>query len=331
MLQAGAVGTLAQLIAVAYALGTWSEPRRGVILAASGSAVAVSLLVLVSARRLVAGSRWRRPLIFGMTFLNVAAVGAAALAAGGGSSPPALGFIVPVVFISISMPPRLMVPSTAFVIATYVAVAALGGPMAPGFAAVYVGGMITIAAACAVQARTVARQRAELRRLSRTDPLTGLVNRRGFEERLAAEIAHADRSAFPLALLVLDLDRFKEINDTEGHAVGDELLRWVAKIARATVREHDVVGRLGGDEFAVVLPETSKRQAQAVARRLAGRLAGRAPASIGVAVWPADGPSAEDLHRCADRRLYAEKAERVRSGQALSDRPPPRPARQESA
>jgi diguanylate cyclase (GGDEF)-like protein len=153
------------------------------------------------------------------------------------------------------------------------------------------------------------------------DPLTGLPNRALFSSRLSEHIASAGPDA-PLAVLFCDLDRFKEVNDTFGHAVGDELLRQVADRLRAAVRPEDTVSRLSGDEFALVLPDVADR---ADADRLAGRVACcfdqpfrlgdqqvTVRASVGVAVHtaPTTDDGGEELLRTADEAMYRVKERR---------------------
>jgi diguanylate cyclase (GGDEF)-like protein len=108
----------------------------------------------------------------------------------------------------------------------------------------------------------------EARRLARVDSLTGLGNRRAFDEALEAEIARARRTARPLSVIVADVDGFKEINDRYGHLNGDQCLRQVAGAIKATVRIPDACFRWGGDEFAVLLAETERGEAELVGRRL---------------------------------------------------------------
>ncbi len=148
--------------------------------------------------------------------------------------------------------------------------------------------------------------------LSHSDPLTGVFNRRRFDEALAAQLAQARRYGRGGALLIADLDRFKQINDEFGHPAGDEALRLVARVLAENLRETDVVGRdegglvarLGGDEFALLLPETDAAGAEAVGERLVAALAAeplriggrelRLGISIGVAGFGAgEFPSAE--------------------------------------
>jgi len=149
------------------------------------------------------------------------------------------------------------------------------------------------------------------------DQLTGLPNRRLFGNRLREEIAKAGRGAYSLAVLFIDLDRFKEVNDTLGHDAGDELLVEAAQRIRSCVRESDTVARLGGDEFVVILPKVDEsipqdRVAQCIVDTLVrpfrlGLHQAYVSASIGIACYPKDADSAEVLIGCADQAMYAAK------------------------
>jgi diguanylate cyclase (GGDEF)-like protein len=157
----------------------------------------------------------------------------------------------------------------------------------------------------------------ELRRLAETDALTGLFNRRHFDKRLAAEISRAQRSRDEVSLLVLDVDRFKEINDRQGHAVGDLALQAVARGILASLRGYDLAARIGGDEFAAILPETSTESARMVAQRISETVMQSEPAgggdgprvsvSIGVATYPAPARLDAELVEMADRAMYLAK------------------------
>jgi diguanylate cyclase (GGDEF)-like protein len=159
------------------------------------------------------------------------------------------------------------------------------------------------------------------RRMALADPLTGLVNRRGFDAALRAatagrgEIGVGRRAADDqagFALVLLDLDDFKDVNDTHGHPAGDQLLRTVAAHAAAAVRPTDTLARIGGDEFAVVAPGAGTDGAQRLALALEDAVAAAgASATVSYAVHPQDGEEGDDLLRVADRRLYAGKADRV--------------------
>jgi diguanylate cyclase (GGDEF)-like protein len=144
----------------------------------------------------------------------------------------------------------------------------------------------------------------ELQIQATTDALTGLPNRRHVIEALEKEIHRADRSERPLALALLDLDRFKQINDTHGHPSGDAVLRSIADVLRRVCRNGDIVGRFGGEEFAVLMPETSPEQAELVCERIRTAIA-RRTVSTGVAVWTNE-PSPKFVAR-ADIALYQAK------------------------
>lgn len=158
-----------------------------------------------------------------------------------------------------------------------------------------------------------AAQRTQLRAQATTDPLTGLANHRTFHERLRTEAARSLRSGTPLALVLLDIDRFKLVNDIYGHQSGDEVLRTVAGLLAEDARGTDLAARLGGEEFALLLADTDEDGALAVAERLRRLIAaarvpgpGRVTASFGIAALPPDG-DADELVRAADRALYAAK------------------------
>jgi diguanylate cyclase (GGDEF)-like protein len=153
-----------------------------------------------------------------------------------------------------------------------------------------------------------------LEEAARTDPLTGLPNRRAFDERLGGEIARIERSRGAVSLLVLDLDHFKELNDTAGHLSGDDALRVVAGVLRAGIRAGDWPARIGGDEFAVVLPGAGEAEATMIAERLragiAAAFAGATvplAASVGGAARSGAEIDGEELHGEADRALYEAK------------------------
>jgi diguanylate cyclase (GGDEF)-like protein len=173
-----------------------------------------------------------------------------------------------------------------------------------------VASLMTLAAAAVVSRR----RRAErwLRGLTTRDPLTGLGNYRLLVEVLEREITRWGRTGRPFALMLLDLDGLKGINDRHGHLVGSQALCRVAEALRATCRTLDTAARFGGDEFAVALPEADEVAAEGLAARVKAALAQRAAApaltvSIGVAIYPRDGSTIASLFEAADRRLYAAK------------------------
>ncbi len=157
-----------------------------------------------------------------------------------------------------------------------------------------------------------------LQRVSLTDPLTGLPNRRHFDQRLREELARVDRFNLPLALMILDLDGLKEINDTGGHEAGDQALRAVARTFQRTCRNTDLAARIGGDEFIVLAPNITESDAETLANRIrkslieeASRLSKALPAltlSIGVADTRCiEELSPDRLYAAADQALYRAK------------------------
>ena len=146
----------------------------------------------------------------------------------------------------------------------------------------------------------------KVQRQAATDPLTGLANRAAFDAALAYTRATVARTDEPLSLIALDLDDFKSVNDTHGHAAGDAVLVGAAEAWSAQLRERDVLARTGGDEFIAILPGADADEAARVATRLVAALSGSVACSAGIATW--DGSQDLDqLLRTADRALYAAK------------------------
>jgi diguanylate cyclase (GGDEF)-like protein/putative nucleotidyltransferase with HDIG domain len=178
------------------------------------------------------------------------------------------------------------------------------------------GVVVVIALMVGVLRERVDRLIARLADAARTDALTGLLNRRGFQELMEVETERALRSSRPLAILVGDLDHFKHLNDRFGHAAGDVALKRFAEIALSASRRIDAVARIGGEEFALLLPDTEQHAAYLLAERLR-RAAKERPAggdselptvSFGVASFPTHAADAEALMHAADQALYAAKA-----------------------
>jgi diguanylate cyclase (GGDEF)-like protein len=177
----------------------------------------------------------------------------------------------------------------------------------------------------------------DARKLADHDQLTGFFNHRYLHERLGEEVVRAQRTKRPLAVLMLDLDDFKLVNDTFGHLFGDRVLVHVAGRIRETMRYSDVPARYGGDEFAIILPETDAPAARRAAERILGALRdapfqaeGRLPvpvqASIGVAVHPHDGRTGTELIAAADRALYDSKGHGGGTVSERTDADPETPA-----
>ncbi len=158
-----------------------------------------------------------------------------------------------------------------------------------------------------------------MERLSTTDPLTGLHNRRSFEQILQNEIARSKRFQMPFSLAMIDVDHFKNYNDVVGHQAGDTLLRELARVMRSTVRSTDYVARYGGEEFAIILPGVESQNALVLCERLRKKIeehnfehrhvqdGGKVTASFGAAYFPADAADANTLIAKADIALYTSK------------------------
>lgn len=178
-----------------------------------------------------------------------------------------------------------------------------------GNAAAYVA----VVAVAMAGLQTLRRSQAALAHLVTQDALTNVLNARAFADRLGQELDRNRRYPRPLALMYMDLDNFKVINDTHGHQTGDAVLRLVADAMRTSVRAADVVGRLGGDEFAVLMPETDAPLADAAAKRLVAGLRNvfkgtpNVTASIGLVSCIATDASTDDLIRRADQAMYDAK------------------------
>jgi diguanylate cyclase (GGDEF)-like protein/putative nucleotidyltransferase with HDIG domain len=148
-----------------------------------------------------------------------------------------------------------------------------------------------------------------------TDPLTGLPNRRGLEDRIATEVERAVRHDRALSVVVGDIDHFKRVNDTHGHSTGDAVLMRIGEILDARKRRLDSIARTGGEEFTMILPDTDEHEAYVVAERLRNEVQerfadGQAPLTIsfGIAAFPSHGRAGEALVEAADQALYSAKA-----------------------
>ncbi|MDF1608444.1 GGDEF domain-containing protein [Hoeflea sp. YIM 152468] len=149
-----------------------------------------------------------------------------------------------------------------------------------------------------------------------TDGLTGVYNRRYFDDALTEYISAFSSIGKPIGMVILDLDHFKTVNDTHGHDIGDEVLRRVAECLRMFIRYHDVVARLGGEEFAILSPNISESQLFNLSDRIRqavseiavrnGNVTLKVTVSAGLAIWDGE-ESGEDLYRRADKQLYQAK------------------------
>jgi diguanylate cyclase (GGDEF)-like protein len=302
-----------------YVATTWHERSRTYIaLVFAMGALGGFLISRLPHERIVRG-RFREPFFLAWSLLDLALIAAATLADRGTSSPVALIFIIPVIFAAMTYPLASVATVAGTTVGIYLTLALLDGHAGWGQQGLFAVVLMCAGAMSAWQARHHDQQRDALSAISRTDPLTGCLNRRGFEERAIAEIEAASRHSREGAVLVFDLDGFKDVNDRLGHAAGDELLCWVVQTLSRVTRATDAVGRLGGDEFAVLFAEIDPATAVLSAARLSEALAERTPCSMGLATFPLDGLELETLMRLADMRLYASRGGRSGRGFSAAD------------
>jgi diguanylate cyclase (GGDEF)-like protein len=293
---------------------TWGRPGRAAMLGLIVLGGLSGLLIAVLPTERIVAGRWREPFFLAWSAADVAFIATIATLDAGAASPVSFAMFLTLIFAALSYPLASVAAVCGMNLVAFILVFCVRddvGPVTPGLSHLWMF-VLTLACAgamCGWQTRLQGRLRHELTRLSRADPLTGALNRRGFAERVDAEIARGGVAS----LVLLDLDAFKEINDSQGHAAGDELLTWVVSALHGLVRPEDAVGRLGGDEFAVLLPGTDAEAAAEIAARVRAALGERVQACAGAASIPDDGSDAESLYREADAALYDAKRERALS------------------
>ncbi|TMK24774.1 MAG: diguanylate cyclase [Actinobacteria bacterium] len=290
-----------------YAALTWDRPHRGVLVAAFGAGILGGLVAAQLPRERIVRSGFREAFFLGWSLLDLALIVLATWADGGTRSPLALIIFSPVVFAAMSYPLASVLAVGGLSVASYLTLAITVGGGGWAYEGLFAVMLACTGAMSAWQARNHDHQHGALMEVSRADPLTGCLNRRGFEERAMAEIGAATRRAGQGAVVVLDIDHFKPVNDRFGHAAGDELLRWVVETVKEVVRPNDAIGRIGGDEFAVLFADIDPADAVEGVGRMTAALSERAPCSLGLATFPMDGVELEDLMRLADVRLYASR------------------------
>jgi diguanylate cyclase (GGDEF)-like protein len=286
-------------------------------------AVAMSLAALALGGTAIAFQRRLAPV--GVYALSALAVGCISVFALYGhremtadSILPAIGFYLwLVLFAGYFFPQRAVAPAIATTAAAATFVVFAGGlDISLGTWFVMLSAFCLAGFVVSFLRQRVTRLLSILARAARLDPLTGVLNRGGFEERFTQEIERARRNDDLVTLLVADIDRFKLINDRFGHAVGDDVLERVARALREATRAVDVVARLGGEEFGVLLPQASREEGVEIAERIRRDVARMVPhddgpiavtVSVGVATFPDDGTCRDSLFRLADAAVYAAK------------------------
>lgn len=235
--------------------------------------------------------------------------------------PPALNeffYVWPAFFIGYFFKPRGMAALLALMIAAYTAVLVAIDPRDTEFGVLFARWIVTVtvitlsALALHQLRRAIDRLRRRLEEAARTDSLTMLLNRRGFDERFDLEVERSKRTGDPFALVVGDLDDFKQLNDREGHPAGDEALAVVGQTLSMGSRAVDTVARIGGEEFGLLLPAAGAVGAVEAAERLGGDVSRACneqslTISFGVAQYPRDGDTRLALVDAADRALYEAK------------------------
>ncbi len=299
------------LIVASYiALARWDVlemSNRALLLSAS---ILCAYQLFFTWDRLAAGTRpWPRQLTH---YLDVMMVSLALIALHDIESPIWALYFTCIVAVAHLATPRQMIAYVAFTAANEAgaafAIAALGHDVP----AMYTLVVVVVIAFMGVDALilTAAEQRVRdvIAKVAVTDSLTGLPNRRSFQEIYPRSVEEAVSAGRPLTLMLVDVDHFKRINDTRGHPAGDDKLRELAQAFGDVTRRSDIVARYGGDEFIVVAPDTARGDAMALAERLRAA-AGNCgiSVSVGVALFPGDALRQEALVEAADRALYRAK------------------------
>jgi diguanylate cyclase (GGDEF)-like protein len=291
-------------------------PHRGALSLIAALSVAIGLLSFL-ALRAISRQSWRAGFSLGWSLASGWALAGCAHLDGGIDSPLLYLILFPVIYAAVAYRPVAVVVCGLSALLQVAAITAVDPRIAlpRGFLfmiAAIIGGMSVLAVAASVYRAQLQRSEAlllsELAVLADTDGLTGCLNHRAFHQRLGTEIERAVRHQLPLSLIIVDIDDFKSVNDTYGHAAGDQALVAVTGALRNELRSIDVVGRVGGDEFGVILADTTLDGAETHARRISRALARlhdpKVALSIGMAGLDASEPTSVQLLRDADRALY---------------------------
>jgi diguanylate cyclase (GGDEF)-like protein len=310
------------LIDLAYVLATWgSGPNRPALCGLNVAALAAVVVGAAAKPELKIARSDRRDLIFGSWCLSGTVLIAVAVWLDGGLSSP-LAWLLPlsVMFTAMVHRPRLVLLSGTAALLTFLVLGALDDTEASSLTrlALRSAYLVALTYAAAVTSRvrwshydSQATLRRALSSLADHDGLTGLLNHRSFHDRLEHHLASGSEAA-PVALLLVDLDHFKEINDSHGHLVGDEVLQSVTAAITSALRAGDYAGRVGGEEFCILLPGAGSDDARAVAERVRVAVAGiTGPATVTTSIGLSSGTTgaitARELLDRADGALYEAK------------------------
>ncbi len=301
----GGIGVLGYLFA------TPSGHHRTAIVVLDVLSLVASLAVFWWLGLRLVPTRWRNPFFGGWTMSTFAFVGVAAGLDGGIHSPLCFLLALPLLFAGLAYTRGAVVALTGVGVAASFAVGSASSPRDWWATFVLAVGMAVAGMLAGASATKRDELIAKLVEAADHDGLTGCLTRRAFSERLGAEIARAERYGKACSVVLADLDRLKDLNDTGGHEMGDDALQLLAAALQATARATDTVGRLGGDEFALLLPETGAGEVEQVAARVqqAVRMAGThlgVTASLGAATW-APGDDVRAVLRRADEGMYSAK------------------------
>jgi diguanylate cyclase (GGDEF)-like protein len=271
----------------------------------------VLVVVLMTAALLLYGPRLTRPVLALLGPIGVALV-AYVLSGQPGANDAAVLYALPVLWTTLFFGRRGAVAIVGCVaIGHALTLAAL--PRTSAYPGRWMDVMVSVTAIAIVVVALERRNQVLVERLAdeaRTDPLTGLLNRRGFDERAALAMSHARREMTPTALVAFDIDHFKAINDEFGHEAGDRVLATIGALLRSEARAGDVLARRGGEEFAVLLPNSDEGNADAFAERVRSALAHTGDLAVQVSAGVVAGTDGEDLAELlgrADVALYEAK------------------------
>jgi diguanylate cyclase (GGDEF)-like protein len=322
--RAGAVVTLSvAAVNAVYAALTWSSgEHRALLLSINVAAlVAAGLAAVLVPEEHIARSPHRDQIFATWCLGSTVLIGLGCHLDGGMESPYAWLFPLSVMFVAIGHRQRIVLLTTAASMIGVAAITALDGTLAhqPAAVAVRLAYLAALGYLSSVVAGSRWRQfesqlesNALLAAMAERDGLTGLLNHGAFHRRLDNEVERARREGTSLALVLIDVDRFKEINDRYGHLAGDHALLRIADVLRVNAREIDVSARVGGEEFCMLLPSTSARAAQLPAERVRTAVAELdisepLTVSVGVSAFPDHAATAKELFERADAALYEAK------------------------